>query len=42
MEELIQQDSLDIKEMTLQEMDIYWEKAKKLINKDDRTRNTNP
>jgi XTP/dITP diphosphohydrolase len=42
MEELIQQDSLDIKEMNLQEMDIYWEKAKKLINKDDRTRNTNP
>jgi XTP/dITP diphosphohydrolase len=35
MEELIQQDSLDINEMNLQEMDKYWEKAKILINKHD-------
>lgn len=35
MEELIQQDSRDIREMNLQEMDEYWEKAKKLINKHD-------
>ncbi|MFY7945124.1 MAG: nucleoside triphosphate pyrophosphohydrolase [Crocinitomicaceae bacterium] len=35
MEELIQQDLLDIRDMNLQEMDIYWEKAKKIINKHD-------
>jgi XTP/dITP diphosphohydrolase len=35
MEELIQQDSKDIREMNLQEMDEYWEKAKKIINKHD-------
>jgi XTP/dITP diphosphohydrolase len=35
MEKLIQQDSLDINEMNLQEMDKYWEKAKILINKHD-------
>jgi XTP/dITP diphosphohydrolase len=35
MEELIQQDSKDIREMNLQEMDKYWEKAKILINKHD-------
>ena len=35
MEELIQQDSRDIREMNLQEMDEYWEKAKKLINNHD-------
>jgi XTP/dITP diphosphohydrolase len=35
MEELIQQDLLDIRDMNLQEMDIYWEKAKILINKHD-------
>ena len=37
MEELIQQDNLDIREMNLQEMDVYWEKAKTLIRKNDRT-----
>lgn len=31
MEELIQNDSLDIREMNLEEMDQYWEKAKNLI-----------
>ena len=31
MEELIQEDSLDIKEMNLKEMDQYWEKAKIII-----------
>jgi XTP/dITP diphosphohydrolase len=35
MEELIQQDSKDIREMNLQEMDEYWEKAKFIINKHD-------
>ena len=35
MEELIQQDSKDIREMNLQEMDEYWVKAKKIINKHD-------
>jgi XTP/dITP diphosphohydrolase len=35
MEELIQQDSLDIRNMNLQEMDIYWEKAKKIITTHD-------
>ncbi|MFM7683306.1 MAG: nucleoside triphosphate pyrophosphohydrolase [Bacteroidota bacterium] len=35
MEELIQQDLLDIRNMNLQEMDIYWEKAKKIIIKHD-------
>ena len=35
MEEFIQQDSKDIREMNLQEMDEYWEKAKKIINKHD-------
>jgi XTP/dITP diphosphohydrolase len=31
MEELIQNDSLDIREMNLEEMDQYWEKAKNII-----------
>ncbi len=35
MEELIQQDSIDIREMNLKEMDVYWEKAKNLIKKYD-------
>jgi XTP/dITP diphosphohydrolase len=33
MEELIQQDSMDIREMKLVEMDQYWEKAKIIIGK---------
>jgi XTP/dITP diphosphohydrolase len=31
MEELIQEDSLNIQDMNLQQMDVYWEKAKQLL-----------
>jgi XTP/dITP diphosphohydrolase len=36
MEEMIQADSKDIREMNLQEMDLYWEKAKLKQKEDDR------
>lgn len=35
MEELIQQDTKDIREMNLEQMNEYWEKAKFIINKHD-------
>jgi uncharacterized protein YabN with tetrapyrrole methylase and pyrophosphatase domain len=33
MEELIQKEKKDIREMNLQEMDVFWEKAKLILKK---------
>ena len=31
-EELTKQDNIDMKELPIEELDIYWDKAKKIIN----------